>query len=243
MVIVARVKVIEKAEAKAGKRGEKKKATQKAKADAKKAHEKANDTKTEQKNSGKEPSVEEEQAKEAALKKVVIYGQKIAAWERSIQAKADAKKAKEVQQPAKTVEGVKVVKKAAHEKANDAKVGEKAKKKKATKKATFNDDYEEEQPEGTTKAKVTLESKAAPQHRDAQGPEAATKCRAIPEPSSQASKANPQLMLQTGFLAALCLLLQPEPRDTGGLPGRVRNLPGLHPPVNQALGPRDKGAK
>ena len=36
-----------------------------------------------------------EKAKEAALKKVVRYGQKIAAWERSIQAKADAKKAEE----------------------------------------------------------------------------------------------------------------------------------------------------
>ena len=40
-----------------------------------------------------EDTLEEEQAKEAALKKVVIYGQKIAAWEQSIQAKADAKAA------------------------------------------------------------------------------------------------------------------------------------------------------
>merc|ERR1711867_339792 len=50
-------------------------------------------TKPEQKNSGKEPSMEEDQAKEAALKKDVIYGQKIAAWERSIQARADDAKA------------------------------------------------------------------------------------------------------------------------------------------------------
>ena len=51
--------------------------------------------KTERKNSDEKPSVEEEQAKEAVLKKVVMYGQKIAAWERSIQAKDDAKKAEE----------------------------------------------------------------------------------------------------------------------------------------------------
>ena len=55
-------------------------------------------------------------------------------------------------------------------------------------------------------------------------------------------------MLQTGFLAALCLLLQSEPQAqasqaTGGLLGRVRNLPGLRPPVDQTLRPRDKGAK
>ena len=90
--------------------------------------------------------------------------------------------------------------------------------------ATFDDDEnrpKEEQPEGTTKAKSTPGCKAAPEHRDAQGTEAATKSRATPEPSSQASKANPQLMLQTGFLAALCLLLQPDPQATSGLPGRV----------------------
>ena len=40
-----------------------------------------------------EDTLEEEQAKEAALKKVIIYRQKIAAWEQSIQAKADAKAA------------------------------------------------------------------------------------------------------------------------------------------------------
>ena len=40
-------------------------------------------------NSGKEPSAKEEQAKEAALKKVVMIGQKIAACERFILAKAD----------------------------------------------------------------------------------------------------------------------------------------------------------
>ena len=57
------------------------------------AHEKANEAKTGPKNSGMKPSVEEEQAKEAALKKVVFYGQKIAAWERSIQAIADSKSA------------------------------------------------------------------------------------------------------------------------------------------------------
>ena len=45
------------------------------------AYEKANKAKTEQKNSVKKPSIEEEQAKEAVLKKVVMYGQKIAAWE------------------------------------------------------------------------------------------------------------------------------------------------------------------
>ena len=55
-------------------------------------------------------------------------------------------------------------------------------------------------------------------------------------------------MLQTAFLSALCLLLQPEPQAqasqaTGGLPGRVGNLPGLRPPVDQALRPRDRGAK
>ena len=55
-------------------------------------------------------------------------------------------------------------------------------------------------------------------------------------------------MLQTTFLSALCLLLQPEPQAqasqaTGGLPGRVRNLPGPRPPVDQALRPRDRGAK
>ena len=50
-------------------------------------------------------------------------------------------------------------------------------------------------------------------------------------------------MLQMGFLAVLCLLLQLEPQATGGLPGRVRNLPGPRPPVDQALGPRDKDAK
>ena len=38
-----------------------------------------------------EDALEEEQAKEAVLKKVVVYRQKIAAWEQSIQAKADAK--------------------------------------------------------------------------------------------------------------------------------------------------------
>ena len=85
-------------------------------------------------------------------------------------------------------------------------------------------------------------------------PKAATKLRAIPEPLSRAfklslqdesprrtSKANPQLMLQsvlwmlqTTFLSALCLLLQPEPQATGGLPGRVQNLPGPCPPVDQA---------
>ena len=48
---------------------------------------------------------EEEQAKEAALKKVVFYRQKIAAWTAwSIQAKADAKKAHEKINDAKAVE-------------------------------------------------------------------------------------------------------------------------------------------
>ena len=37
-------------------------------------------TKPEQKDSGKEPSVEDVQAKEAALRKEVVYEQKIAAW-------------------------------------------------------------------------------------------------------------------------------------------------------------------
>ena len=52
-------------------------------------------TKTEQKNSGKEPSVEEEQAKEAALKKDAIYEQKITIWKQSVQAKAKDAKAVE----------------------------------------------------------------------------------------------------------------------------------------------------
>ena len=95
--------------------------------------------------------VEEDQAKEAALRKEAIYKQKIMVWKQSVQAKA------------------------AREKANDAKAAEKAAKKKVTKKSTFNNDYEEEQPEGITKPKVTSESKAAPQHRDAQGPKAVTK--------------------------------------------------------------------
>ena len=60
------------------------------------AYEKANEAKTEQKNSGKKPSVKEEQAKEAALKKDAVYQQKIAAWKRSTQDKAnDAKAAEE----------------------------------------------------------------------------------------------------------------------------------------------------
>ena len=68
---------------------------------------------------------EEEQAKEATLRKDAIYQQKISAWKRSVQANAAAKKAtkpkpkptKKVLQPAKTVKGVKVVKKAALEEA------------------------------------------------------------------------------------------------------------------------------
>ena len=40
-------------------------------------------SKPEQKDSGKEPSVKEEQAKEAALRKDAIYEQKIAAWKQS----------------------------------------------------------------------------------------------------------------------------------------------------------------
>ena len=95
------------------------------------AHEKANDAKA---------------ADEAAIRKDAIYEQKIAAWKRSIQAKADAKKAKEVQQPAKTVEGVKVVKKAAHEKANDAKAAEEAATKKAALEEATNKDLLEEGP-------------------------------------------------------------------------------------------------
>ena len=50
-------------------------------------------------------------------------------------------------------------------------------------------------------------------------------------------------MLQMAFL-----LLQSGPQAqasqaTGGLLGRVQNLPGPRPPVDQALRPRDKGAK
>ena len=93
-------------------------------------------------------------------------------------------------------------------------------------------------------------------------PEAATKPRGIPEPSSRAklslqdespggnSKANPELMLQSALwiLQMAFLLLQSGPQAqasqaTGGLLGRVRNLPGPRPPVDQALRPRDKGAK
>ena len=166
-------------------------------------------------------------------------------------------------QPSLDEEQAKADAKKAYEKANDAKAGEKAEKKKATKKATFNDDYKEEQPEGITKPKGTSESKAAPQHRDAQGPKAATKPRAIPEASSRVSKlslqdespggtskANPELMLQSALwmLQMAFLLLQSGPQAqasqaTGGLLGRVRNLPGPRPPVDQAIRPRDEGAK
>ena len=93
-------------------------------------------------------------------------------------------------------------------------------------------------------------------------PKVATKPRASSEHSSgvykqslhdkcpRTPKANPELMLQSALwmLQMAFLLLQSEPHTqasqyTGGLPGRVRNLPGLRPPVDQALGPRDKGAK
>ena len=100
--------------------------------------------------------------------------------------------------------------KAAHEKANNAKAAEKAAKKEATR-----------------KAKAIPESKAAPQHRDAQGPKAVTKLQAIPESSSRVSKlslqdespggtskANPELMLQSALwiLQMAFLLLQSGPQ-------------------------------
>ena len=86
---------------------------------------------------------------------------------------------------------------------------------------------------------------------------------ALPEPSSRASKlslqdespggtykANPELMLQSALwmLQMAFLLLQSGPQAqasqaTSGLPGKVRNFPGPHPPVDRTLGPRDKGAR
>ena len=88
-------------------------------------------------------------------------------------------------------------------------------------------------------------------------PKVATKPRGIPEPPRRAklnpqdespgetSKSNPELMLQSALwiLQMAYLLLQSGSQATGGLLGRVRNLPGPRPPVDQALRPRDRGAK
>ena len=93
-------------------------------------------------------------------------------------------------------------------------------------------------------------------------PKAATKPRGISKPTSQVkqglqdestgetSKSDPELMLQSALwiLQMAFLLLQAGPhaqasQATRGLPGKVQNFPGPHPPVDQALRPRDKGAK
>ena len=93
-------------------------------------------------------------------------------------------------------------------------------------------------------------------------PKAATKPRGNPEPSSRAKlslqdvspggtfKVDPELMLQSALwiLQMAFLLLQAGPQAqahqaTRGLSGRVRNLPGPCPPVDQTLRPRDKGAR
>ena len=88
-------------------------------------------------------------------------------------------------------------------------------------------------------------------------PKAATKPQGISKPTSQVkqglqdestgetSKSDPELMLQSALwiLQMAYLLLQSGSQATGGLPGRVRSLPGPRPPVDHALRPRDKGAK
>ena len=78
-------------DAKAGRMGKKKEATWKAKADVKAAKKEA----TKKKDSTKGPSIEEKQAKEAALKKEAVYQQKIAAWKQSTQDKVNIIKAAE----------------------------------------------------------------------------------------------------------------------------------------------------